>query len=146
MFGNLRYPVSRFGELRREMDRLFDAFGSDVAGSPFRRAAAYPALNVWDAGEALCLEAEIPGIRKDDLEILAVGNEVTIKGARKGLEGEKLKYHRRERGIGEFTRTVTLPSEIDADKVEATLNNGVLLLRMPKAETAKPKQITVKTR
>lgn len=90
------------------------------------------------------VEAEVPSINKDDLEILAVGNELTVKGRRRLVEG-KWAYHRHERGTGEFTRSVALPREVDADKVEAVLDSGVLMLRLPKAEAAKPKQITVRT-
>jgi HSP20 family protein len=125
------------------MDRLFDAFGAGLSQRPYKRAAAYPAMNIWDAGDAICVEAEVPGVSKNDLEILTVGNELTVKGRRGPLAG-KWAYHRHERGTGEFTRSMTLPCEINADKVDATLNNGVLTLRLPKAEAAKPKQITVK--
>jgi HSP20 family protein len=138
------FPTSRFEELRREMDRLFDAYGTGLSRRPTTRAAAYPAMNVWDAGDTLCVEAEVPGVKKDDLEILAMGNELTVKGRRGPLEGDWAS-HRRERGTGEFTRSVTLPYEIDADKVEAELDCGVLMIRLPKAEAAKPKQITVKS-
>lgn len=144
MFGQIMFPTSRFDELRREMDRLFDAYGTGLSRRPFARAAAYPAMNVWDAGDTLCVEAEVPGVKKDDLEILAVGNELTVKGRRGPMEG-KWAYHRHERGTGEFTRSLTLPYEVNADKVEAVLDSGVLMIRLPKAESAKPKQITVKT-
>jgi len=144
MIGNQWPMMSRFDELRREMDRLWDGFGVGPLRSPFVRGAAYPAMNIWDAGDTLCVEAEVPGIRKDDLEILAVGNELTVKGRRGPVEG-KWAYHRHERGTGEFTRSVTLPCEVNADKVDAVLNNGVLMLRLSKTESAKPKQITVKT-
>jgi HSP20 family protein len=100
-------------------------------------------MNVWDAGDTVCIEAEIPGVSRDDLEIFAVGNELTVKGRRQPLEG-KLTYHRQERGIGEFTRVLTLPVEVNADKVDAVLDNGVLTVHLPKAEAAKRKQITVR--
>lgn len=144
MFGQMTFPTSRFDELRRDMDRLFDAFGMGLSRRPYARAAAYPAMNIWDAGDTLCVEAEVPGVGRDDLEILTVGNELTVKGQRGPVEG-KWAVHRNERGTGEFTRSVTLPCEVNADKVEAVLDSGVLMLRLPKAEAAKPKQITVKT-
>ena len=144
MFGQVMVPTSRFGELRREMDRLFDAFGTGPAARPFARTAGYPALNVWDGGETLCVEAELPGVKQDDLEILVVGNELTIKGCRPPAEGEWT-YHRQERGVGEFSRSITMPCEVNADRVEAVSDAGVLMLRLPKADAAKPKQIRVKT-
>lgn len=136
--------MNRFDELRREMDRLFDTFGMGLPRWPYPRAAGYPALNVWDAGDTLCVEAEVPGINKDDLEVFAVGNELTIKGRREPVPGDNLTYHRQERGTGEFTRVITLPAEVDADRVEAVLDNGVLTVRLPKAEAAKPRKIAVK--
>ena len=135
--------LNRFDELRREMDRVFDNFGTVRARWPYSRPAAFPAMNVWDAGDTVCIEAEIPGVSKEDLEIFAVGNELTVKGRRQPMEG-KLTYHRQERGTGEFTRVLTLPVEVNADKVDAVLDNGVLTVRLPKAEAAKRKQITVK--
>lgn len=135
--------TNRFDELRREMDRLFDSFGTGAARWPLTRPATFPAMNVWDAGDAVCVEAEIPGVTKDDLEVFAVGNELTVKGRRPPMEG-KLTFHRQERGTGEFTRVLTLPVEVNADKVDAILDHGVLTVRLPKAEAAKRKQITVK--
>jgi HSP20 family protein len=126
--------------LRREMQDLIDTVAPEFAPVGQR---AYPALNIYSAGDALLVEAEVPGVRKEDLEILAVGNELTIKGRRPADE-QSLTYHRRERGVGDFTRVVTLPIDVDADKIEATLQEGVLTLRLPKAESARPRQITVK--
>lgn len=130
-------------QLRRDMDRLFDHYRTDWGHFPYRRHA-YPALNVWDSGEAFCVEAELPGVRQEDLEMYAVGNELTLKGRRQPLEGETLIYHRQERGTGEFTRVITLPCEVDAAKVDAVLKDGVLTLQLPKAEKEKPRRITVK--
>jgi len=137
--------MNPFDELRRQVDRLLDEFGMGSFRSPFGFQAAYPALNVWDTGDTLCVEAEIPGVSKDDLEVYAVGNDLTIKGRRKALEGDNLVYHRQERGSGEFSRVITLPAEVDADRVEAVLKDGVLNVRLPKAEKAKPRKIALKT-
>jgi HSP20 family protein len=138
------FPISnRLDEMRREMDRVLDNFGMGSARGPRTRPTTFPAMNVWDAGDTVCVEAEIPGVGKDDLEIFAVGNELTVKGRRPALEGA-LTYHRQERGAGEFTRVLTLPVEVDAEKVDAVLDHGVLTVRLPKAEAAKRKRITVK--
>ncbi len=136
--------LNPFEELRREMTRLLDNFGLGLTRGPLGGRETYPAVNVWDAGEAICVEAEVPGIRKEDIEILAAGNELTIKGRRMPLEGNNLVYHRQERPTGVFTRVLTLPVEIDADRVEAVVDDGVLMIRLPKAEAAKPRKITVK--
>ena len=142
MWSRYRFPIVGFNHLRRQMDRLFDEVG---APAQLCNNCAYPALNVWDADDALHVEAELPGVKQDDLEIFALGNELTIKGRRAPLEGENRTYHRHERETGEFTRVLTLPVEVDADKIEAVLNNGVLSLRLPKAESAKPRKIALKT-
>jgi len=133
-----------FNELRREINQLLDGAGSAATGGWPWSAPGFPALNVWEDSEALHAEAEVPGVGADELEVYAVGNELTIKGRRKALQGEGLSYHRQERGTGEFTRVVTLPVEVDADKVIATLKDGVATITMPKAAEVRPRKIAVK--
>lgn len=133
-----------FLELRREMDRVFEEFGSESPWSHGGRRSHFPALNIWDEGERLLAEAEVPGVRHEDLEIYALGNELTIKGRRPAISEEGRVVHRQERAVGEFTRTVTLPVEVNSAQMEAELHDGVLLVRMPKAEKAVPKRIEVK--
>ncbi len=145
MFGITMNPLAALSELQREMNRLFDGYGPRLDGGVWTRTPAFPALNVWEDGDSLFAEAEIPGVSQSDLEVYAVGNELTIKGSRKPREGEDVTYHRRERGFGEFTRVITLPIDIDAEKVQASLKDGVLTVTLPKAEQAKPRKITVKT-
>jgi HSP20 family protein len=132
-------------QLRHEMDRLMhELFRSQE--TPNKRILAgpgFPALNVWEEGDALVAEAEVPGVKSDDLEISVVGADLTIRGRRESESGEQTTYYHRERGTGEFNRVIRLPVEIDADKVEATLVDGVLALKLPKAESAKPKKIKV---
>ena len=140
-----RWSASPFDELRRQMDRLLDDFNVGPARPSLLSRAAYPALNVWDAGDALCVEAELPGVDKGDVEIYAVGNELTIKGRRAAVNGEKRTYHRQERLCGQFTRVVTVPTEFDTERVDAVLKDGVLSVRLPKAESAKPRKIAVQT-
>jgi HSP20 family protein len=87
------------------------------------------------------------GFKPEELEITSSGDTITIRAAKKAEEKtEKAGYIRRERYVGEMVRTVTLPSHIDADKIQASYDQGVLMLRIPKAEEAKPKQIPVKTK
>ncbi len=136
-------PRSAFSELRREMDRLFDGYLG--ANGPTGRPAAYPALNVWEHEDDLYAEAELPGVPMDAVEIYVVGNELTLKGQRKSACDDGGTCHRQERGTGAFARTVTLPVDIDAQKVEASLSNGVLTIKLPKAEAARPKKIEIKT-
>lgn len=136
--------ISPFEQLRREIAGLLDEFDPlGVRGALFG-SPGFPAINVWESGDCLYAEAEIPGVTQDDLEILVVGNELTIKGRRGTAEEEDASYHRRERGTGEFSRTVTLPVDIKAEAVDATLKDGVLTLSLPKADEARPRKITVK--
>lgn len=127
--------------VRREMGELFDSVFSGHDG----RGRAFPALNIWEEGDRLLTEAELPGMGMDDIELFVVGNELTIKGQRQPMAEEAANFHRRERVVGEFSRTVTLPVEIDADKVEASLKNGVLTITLPKAEAARPRKISVRS-
>jgi HSP20 family protein len=143
------YPVSRLsGEVERAFDHAFGGFplrrGGDVR--PVIVGRSFPLVNVWDAGEKLHVEAEVPGLKLDDLEILIRGSELTIQGERKKPDQEDVTYHRRERGAGSFCSKVELPVEIDVDNVKATLDNGVLTLVMPKASSALPRKIEVKVK
>lgn len=127
-------------QMRREMDRL-------LAKSPrFVNAPTFPALNVWSNAEEVLVTAEIPGIDPKDIDISVVGETLTLKGNRKREElGEGIQYHRRERGYGNFTRTLQLPYRIEADKVAASFDKGVLTVTLPRAEADKPRKITVKS-
>jgi HSP20 family protein len=130
--------------LQDEMNRLFEDFTQDMpAVRPYSQS--YPAINVWEEGDAAYLEAELPGLTMNDLEVLVMGNEVTLKGQRRVEEPVNASWHRRERSYGSFTRTLTLPWEIDADKVEARLQDGVLTVKLPKSESCRPRKISVQS-
>ena len=137
----LAYPRSEVQRIRDEMSRLVEAFGRRWPAL----AASYPALNVRQDDNNIFVEAELPGMDLSDLEIyVSGGNQLTIKGERKPVQIEKAVWHRQERGFGRFTRVLTLPVPVDADKVQARLVNGILTITLPKSEEAKPKQIAVK--
>jgi len=139
------HPLHR---LRGDMDRLFNDLYREVAGwTPFSWAGTrtFPALNAWEDDQNLYVEAEIPGMKMDNIEVVVVNNELTIKGERPDAAREDISYHRRERGVGTFGRLVRLPIAIDADKVEAALTDGVLTITLPKAAAAKPRKIQVKS-
>jgi HSP20 family protein len=102
-------------------------------------------MNVTHDQDNYYVRAELPGLKADDLDISVTGETLSISGERKlPVEDEKAQYHRREREAGSFSRIVSLPGQIDAKKVEARCTNGVLTVTLPKAEAAKPKQITIK--
>jgi HSP20 family protein len=138
-------PFVEFDQLRREMLRVFDA----VAGSDSARemsAGVFPPMNVTQDDNNFYLRAEVPGMRAKDISISALRNRVSISGKREiPQENERVSYHRKERAEGEFSRAITLPGEVAADRVEARYNDGILVLTLPKAEEAKPKQIAVKS-
>lgn len=105
---------------------------------------SFPALNVWDDGEAFLVEAEVPGLGLDDLDLTATGNELTLEGERQDVIEEGVTHHRRERGVGRFSRVIHLPAEVETDGVEANLRDGVLTIRLPKAASVRPRRIQVR--
>lgn len=130
---------------RNELDRFFSDFFVDLAGKQAPgQLASFPPLNVWEDGDNLFVEAELPGMTMDDLEVLIEDNDLSIKGSRKVETTEDVNFLRRERGTGTFTRTVRLPIAIDTEHVEATLREGVLKIKLPKAAEARPRRIEVK--
>jgi HSP20 family protein len=137
-------PMVPFGQLRSEISRLLDVFDPFADGGTPMRTGRFPALNVWEDGQSVYAEAELPGVSHDDLDVSVVGNELTIKGSRKPMESKGVSYHRQERQVGEFTRVLTLPVDVDADSVQASLKDGVLQIKMPKSHAARPKKIDVK--
>ena len=134
---------SPFQQLRSEMDRLLNGFlGAATNGGSSRHQ---PAVNLWDENDALMVELEIPGVKSDQIDISVAGLDLTIKIQRPDVAEDGVAYHRRERPVGDFTRVLRLPCEVNADKVTAELQNGVLTLKLPKAEAAKPRKINVKS-
>ena len=130
--------------LQNRMNRTFPDHGKlrrfpmawDVAMSG-------PKTNLYDAGDHLEMKVEVPGMTKDDLNIKIQGNYLEIGGSRKSDTPEGYTVHRVERGTTAFSRSYTLPSDVDSEKVEASLADGLLTLILPKSEAAKPKQISI---
>jgi HSP20 family protein len=135
--------------LRDEVDRLFDSF---VGGSPgdvvrrFVQPAVFPPVNLWEEEDSVYVEAELPGVKSEDLDISVTGDELLLKGRRGSPQAGNLAYHRRERGEGEFARVVKLPVDVNAEGVEASLEGGVLLVKLPKAEAVRPRKIAINAR
>jgi HSP20 family protein len=123
---------------RQEVDRLF---GRQAAGT----AGAVPALNVWEDEGAFYVEADLPDVAADKLDItVKEGNRLAIHGERKPAEPANAVWHRQERFAGAFSRELTLPTPVDPDRVQAKFEHGVLKLTLPKSEAARPRKITVK--
>ena len=139
---NFHSPFSELERMRNQMDRLMDAFsGESIQG---RTAGVFPLVNLTEDADHYYVRAELPGIEADALNIQAERNSVSLSGERKIASGqENVKYHRRERDAGTFSRVIGLPGEANPDNVEASLAHGILTITIPKAEAAKPKQIKV---
>jgi len=140
------FPVVR---MREEMDRVFSGLAEtfpEVGPLNMLGGRAVPALNVWEDDTHLYAEAEVPGMKFGDLEITLMGNELTIKGTREEQAAQKdVSYVRRERSVRSFSRVVRLPSDVDAEKVTARLEDGVLTVTIPKSEASRPRKIEIKT-
>ena len=137
----IRNPFGELERLRQQMDRVFEDAG---ANHRLPQAGVFPPINLTEDKDKYYVRAELPGVKADELDIQVTGNNLAISGERKiASEVEGARYHRREREAGTFSRMIGLPGEIDTDKVEANLENGILTVVVSKAEIAKPKQITV---
>jgi len=138
--------ISQLQRMQREMAGVLSASRpwaeGEVAGS---QPDVYPLLNIYDDGETFVVRAEVPGIDPKTIDIEATADTVTIRGVRTLPElGDNTSYHRRERDSGQFRRSFTLSKPIDNTKVIAGCSDGVLELRLPYAEEAKRRKITVK--
>ena len=127
-----------------EVDRLNRMF-TDFYGEAFARSAWVPAVDIYetDANEVV-LKAELPDMKREDISVTFENGVLTLKGERK-LEQEtnKENYHRVERRHGTFSRSFTLPNTVDASRISAAYKDGILTIRLPQREEAKPKQIDV---
>lgn len=140
---NWRSPFEELDRIRKQMDRILGTYGGEMPGATF--AGVFPLTNVSEDKDFYYVRAELPGIKAQQLDISITGNSLTVSGERTiPAQGENVKYHRREREAGSFSRVITLPGQVDPNKVEAHSVNGVLTIALPKSESAKPKQITVK--
>lgn len=143
-------PMREAVDLFNEFDRAFDMpFYRSRWGMPLRANEVVGswglALDVAEQGDNFTVKASLPGINADDLNVTLEDNVLTIQGEMKEDETiEELNYHIRERRTGSFSRSVRFPVPVEAGKVEADFENGVLTLTIPKAEAVKPKRIEVK--
>ena len=126
------------------LQRSLDAFRtSDWLGRGISGGRNFPLLNVFRQEDDFVIITELPGIRREDVDIQIQGNKVRISGKKDIQYPEGASLHRRERDAGSFDRTVAVPVEVDVDRVQAEYNNGVLALLLPRAERDKPKTITI---
>ena len=128
--------------LQKRLDNLYSDYGKS-SGYKWDFEQTAPRTNLYEKGDNFEIRAEVPGIEKDDLNVKIQGNYLEISGTRKSDAPEGFDIHKTERGVGSFSRNFTLPTDVDSTKVEATLKDGVIYLKLPKHEAAKPKKITI---
>ena len=150
-----RWGIRPFRPFRglTELERTFE----DVFERPFMMPSFYfrpdgergwmPAIDIYEKEDKYIVKAELPGMKEEDIDVSVVGDTLTIKGERKTEEEVKDEdYYRCERAYGSFMRSISLPSEVEADKIEAKYEDGVLEVSLPKAAEVKPKRVTVSPR
>lgn len=139
---DFRNAFEQFNRMRQQFDRVFGDDSSTQRG--LLGAGVFPQINLTEDADRFYLRAELPGVKSEDLDLQATGKNLTITGERKiETENDGVRYHRRERESGKFSRILTMPTEIEPDRIEAKMQDGVLTIRVPKAEAVKPRQITI---
>jgi len=143
---NIWSPFRHLSLLRDEIDRLFDSpLNALTSNSQQFLNGWLPTIDVYEDRDHLVLKAELPGMKKEDINIQLHGDVLTLSGERKEEEVfDKAETYRAERFLGKFQRSLTLPVSVNASKVQASYKDGILTVTLPKAEEAKPKQIEVK--
>ena len=142
-------PTVRFRNAFEQLERMRDQFDrllSDDFGtrSGLLSAGVYPQVNMTEDADKFHIRAELPGVKSDDIEMQATAKNVSISGERKiEAESEGVRYHRREREAGKFSRIIAMPTEIDPERIEAKMKDGILTIHIPKAEAVKPRQIAI---
>jgi HSP20 family protein len=144
--------LSPFREMEEMERRINDVFGRPLLPAIWRRTPVEemgwaPAIEMFEKDDKFMVKAEIPGMKEEDIDVSVIGDILTIKGERKAeSEVKEEDYYCCERSYGSFSRSITLPSSVDAKSIEASYENGVLEVSLPKAAEVKPKKITVSAR
>jgi HSP20 family protein len=138
-------PFREFSTLQDRMNRLFrDSYGPEGREENLNNTSFAPPVDVYEDEHSVNLKIEVPGVDEKDIEVRIENNVLTVQGERKFEKEEKQENFRRvERQYGSFTRTFTLPTTVDAEKVAASYDKGILKIALPKKAEAKPKQIKV---
>ena len=139
-------PVRELSSLQSEMNRVFNTFFDTPAagagnGGGVRRWV--PSMDLVETDDHFVLRADLPGLAEGDVAIELEDNVLTVSGERKSEHEEKEGFYRMERSFGQFRRSLTLPDGIDAEKIAATLDKGVLEVRIPKPEARKPRRVAI---
>ena len=138
-------PARELSLLRREMDRLFNDFLPNASSEDGASPVWMPRADLAETDDAYVLSLDLPGIPADDVEVTMEDDTLTISGERKAPhDQDEGRYHRMERSYGRFLRSFRFAAPVDAEHVEATAEDGVLTIRVAKAEASKPRRITVR--
>jgi HSP20 family protein len=139
---SFRNAFEQLERMRRQFDQLFgDEYG---ASRGLLGSGVFPQINMTEDADRFYIRTELPGVNTNDLEMQATAKNLSIAGERKiEAENEGVRYHRREREAGKFSRIIAMPTEINPDRIEAKMQDGILTIRVPKAEAVKPRQITI---
>ena len=131
-------PWREMDRMRRRMNQLVRQTAGGVLSGPF------PPVNVWSNDEKAVATVEVPGVATEDLDISVENDVLTISGARDPEQtAEGVRYRRHERGHGAFSRNIPLPFSVEPDEVEASYENGILTITLPRAEVSKPRKIEI---
>jgi len=130
-------------QLRSAVDRLFESAGTDTGWRSGWEPMVFPLMSLLEDPDSFQLEAELPGIRMDDMEITCLDRQLSVRGERKKSGDPEESYERRERPTGSFVRTLDLPVEVDAEHITASLEDGILRITIPKSARAKPRRIEI---
>ena len=138
-------PFPEMQDLQREMNRLFNAFsGRTERAATLPEVGWTPAADIYETKDEMLAVLELPGVNQKEIDISLVGDTLTVRGERRREEHiEEENYHRVERSFGSFSRTLVLPSVLDPDRIKAFYKDGLLEIRLPKREEAKPKPIPI---
>lgn len=136
----MRDPFATLLAVQRAMD---NATRSDRLGARTSGRGSFPLVDVFSEGDDYVLVAELPGVRKEDLDVQVKGDTVRIQGKKLVELAADVSVHRRERSEGKFDRTLSFPAQLDAAKSSADYRDGVLTLRLPRAESEKPRSVTI---
>lgn len=146
MFAARLDPLDRFfpalAEMRRHMDDVWTAY--DHAPFSLAEGQAWPRTHLWDDGAALVLRAEVPGLSEKDINLSLNQDVLTLSGERRVVAPEGYQAHRKDRPAFRFSRSFALPTKVDAERVTATVKNGVLTVTLNKVPESQPRQITVR--
>jgi len=141
-FQNIQNPFERLLSLQNELERYFERDLFHIPKTTGR--GLFPPINLFEKDNGFTVTMELPGFSEKDINIEVVDKQVVVSGKRTvKVDNENITYHRKEREWGEFSRSFTLPDKVDSEKVKATLKNGILTIKVAKAEEVIPKQITI---